>query len=355
MISKGILVYRLGSMGDGIMALPAFHAIRRSFPGARIGLLTNKPVSSRAASMESLLGNTGLFDEFLAYPAGTRNPIVLACLLLKIRLRRFETVFNLTEYRSTVAGRRDQFFFRLAGCKSFHGFRLDRMDKTPVPDPLTGQVEWEASRLARRVGSVCKIDLDDPSLWNLRLGMEERSRAASLLAEIPDGRRIAAFSVGTKLQSNHWGPGNWMDLSERLARKLNGWSVVFIGSLEDSEQSKACLVPWKNSGLDLCGKTSPRVSAAILERCSFFVGHDSGPMHLAACLGIPCVGIFSARNLPRRWFPRGSENEIVQHLTECAGCELETCIAQRKKCILGISVDEVEAAVFSLIRRLGAD
>jgi ADP-heptose:LPS heptosyltransferase len=68
-------------------------------------------------------------------------------------------------------------------------------------------------------------------------------------------------------------------------------------------------------------------------------------MHLAACVGVPCVAVFSARNIPRQWLPRGNFNEILYHRTDCAGCGLEVCTAQKKKCLSAISVDEVACAV----------
>jgi hypothetical protein len=52
MPEASVLVYRLGSLGDTIVALPAFHAVRRAFPQTRITLLTSKPVSSKAAAAE---------------------------------------------------------------------------------------------------------------------------------------------------------------------------------------------------------------------------------------------------------------------------------------------------------------
>jgi heptosyltransferase-3 len=44
------IVYRLGSLGDTVVALPEFHAVRRAFPEARITLLTNRTVSAKAAA-----------------------------------------------------------------------------------------------------------------------------------------------------------------------------------------------------------------------------------------------------------------------------------------------------------------
>ncbi len=83
-----------------------------------------------------------------------------------------------------------------------------------------------------------------------------------------------------------------------------------------------------------------------------FLGHDSGPMHLAASVGTPVVAVFAARNIPRVWFPLGEQNEVVYHRVECWGCGLETCVEQRKKCLTSIEVEEVLAAVERVIGRL---
>jgi heptosyltransferase-3 len=347
MLEERILVYRLGSLGDSIMVLPILHVVRRSFPDARITLLTNKPVASMAAPAEAIFAGSGLVDEVLDYPIGTRNPFVLGCLLWRLRARRFGAVFNLTEYRSDGATRRDFFFFCIAGAKRFYGFNLEARDKKPSPDSSTGEVEWEASRLVRRVASFSQVDLDDNKFWDLRLTIEEHCDAEALLEKVSNQGHLIAFSIGTKVPANDWGINNWVELSSRLARHLKGWSVVFLGSQEEAEDSEFCSSLWGKVGLNLCGKSTPRVSAAILAKCKLFIGHDSGPMHLAACVGIPCVAVFSARNLPRQWFPRGNKNVILYNKTECAGCGLEVCIVNQKKCLSAISVNQVENAVLS--------
>ena len=169
MPDQRILVYRLGSLGDTIIALPAFHAVRRAFPEGKIVLLTNRPVSNKAAAVESILGRGHFFDDVLDYPTGTRNPLVLAALVTKIRLRKVDTAINLAAYRSDAATRRDRIFFQLAGVRKFHGFDLVKADKQPFRDPLTGETEPEARRIARRVKDLFLIDLDDPRSWDLHL------------------------------------------------------------------------------------------------------------------------------------------------------------------------------------------
>jgi len=349
-MSKGnILIYRLGSLGDSIIALPAFHAIRRAFPTARITLLTNRPVATKAPPVESVLGKGFFFDEVLDYPVGTRSPFVLLRLLGALRMRSLDIVFNLAEFRSETSTRRDRAFFRMAGARRLYGFELHSQDQTPQHQDSSGDVEWEAARIARRVEPVAHVELENAAFWDLRLSEKELLDAERLLSEIPKSQRLLALSIGTKVQSKQWGLEKWTELSRKLSLHLPGWTAIFFGSPEEKQESEVCSKAWLGPSLNFCGVSSPRVSAAILNRCKLFIGHDSGPMHLAACVGTPCVAVFSARNLPRQWFPRGDFNHILYHKTDCAGCGLEECITQNKKCLSAISVDDVENAVLSAI------
>lgn len=355
MKAKNILIYRLGSLGDTVIALPAFHAVRRAFPDARITLLTNRPVSSKAPPVAAILGNDDYFyNDVIDYPVGMRNPFQILKLVSAIRIRSIDCAINLSPYRSEISLIRDRLFFNVAGVKTHEGFILDAQDHDKYTMQDTGELEWEASRLARRVRNFKSVDLNDDSFWDLRLTDKEVQDASDLLSSIPSVSKVIALSVGTKVQVKEWGTDNWMALTNRLSNKLPGWTAIFTGAPDENSATEACLKEWSGPSLNLCGMTSPRVLAAVYKRCSLFVGHDSGPMHLAANAKIPCVAIFAAKHLPKRWFPRGDRNRILFHRTDCAGCGLDVCITERKRCILSITVDEVEAAVLDLVKTLGS-
>lgn len=349
---KNILIYRLGSLGDTVIALPCFHKIREVYPHATITLLTNRPVASKAPPLESVLGSNYFFNHTIDYPIGTRNPLVLANLLKQIRSLHIDTLINLTENRTEFASSRDIFFFRLCGIKTFLGFPEMKKDFEVCIDYETGLYEWEAKRLVRRIATLGEIDLQSASYWDLKLTDAEVTAAKAILKGVP--KPIFAISTGTKFQTNDWGQDNWLSLISQLRPLLSKWTLIMIGSQEDAHFANSCVKLW-GEGLNLCGKTSPRLSAAILKHTELFIGHDSGPMHLAACVGIQCVGIFSARNRPGQWYPRGNFNQIIYHQTECAGCGLENCINQKKKCILSITVEEVQQAITKIVgnSRLG--
>lgn len=332
------------------MALPCFHKIRDSYPEANITLLTNQPVMAKAAPLEAVLGNAYFFDQVVAYPVGTRNPVLLAALLKRIRSLQIHTVINLTAARTKGSVFRDQLFFRAAGARRLVGFPSTPED-FGVSDPITGEQEWEAVKLARRLKPLGEIPLEEDHYWDLRLSEDERFAAAQILANLSLAKPILAISVGTKLQANNWGENNWMALLRRLRATYSDWQLLLLGAGEEAVLSDLLLQAWNGTGINLCGRITPRVSAAVLQQASLFIGHDSGPLHLAACVGTPCVGIFSARNVPRQWYPRGKANHIIYHKTDCAGCGLETCLIQQKKCILSITVEEVHQVVESIVSK----
>jgi ADP-heptose:LPS heptosyltransferase len=127
--------------------------------------------------------------------------------------------------------------------------------------------------------------------------------------------------------------------------------LVLLGADVERHRSQVLLDQWRGAGLNLCGRLSVRESAAVLSRARLFCGHDSGPLHLAAAVGTPCVAVFSSRNLPGVWFPYGSQHEVIYHRIDCEGCQREVCPDRNKECIRSITVDEVLAALMRIIDR----
>lgn len=326
--------------------LPCFHLIKNAFPFSDISLLTNKPVRSKAAAIESVLGHGYFFNKVLAYPVGTRNPVLLFKLLVNIRREGFTTLVNITAARSRKSAMRDKLFFRLAGIKTQIGSPDKPALYLNLSNTITGEYEWEAIRIARRISVLGNINFKDNSYWDLKFTEKEIAAADQIL--LP-AEKFFAISAGTKMQSKDWGGDNWISLVRQLKFVYPDYGLVMFGAAEESELSQKCIDAYSSNASNLCGKTSPRVSAILMAKSKLFIGHDSGPMHLAACVGTPCVAVFSARNLPGQWYPRGENNKIIYHKTDCAGCNLETCIDQHKKCILSITVDEVMEAVKEII------
>lgn len=340
-----ILVYRLGSLGDTLIALPALNLVARAFPNAQRRMLTNFPVNVKAPPAASILQHTGLIHGYFRYAVGTRSVRDLLSLWWQITSWRPDALVYLGAARGIASARRDASFFRLCGIRRQIGIPLTPDMQRNLWQPSTQALEPEAERLTRNILELGEAYLEKPSSWDLHLTPEEQARAAEVLLPL-NSKPFISVSVGTKVQSKDWGQDNWRALLSRLALLYPEYALVLTGAPEERETSHLAAQGWSESQptspvVNVCGSLTPRESAAVFSRARVFVGHDSGPMHLAAAVQTPCVAIFAARNLPRVWFPYGPHHRVLYHHVACAGCGLETCIVERKRCLTSITVDEV--------------
>lgn len=345
-----ILIFSIGSLGDTLVALPAYHLIRERYPESRIVLLTNSPVDSgvKAAPSHQILMGSGLVDDYLEYPHGSRDFRVLAAVAGEIRKLRPARGVYLMPVRTLRQRLRDAAFFTLVGLPTMQGVWPARNKDRHLP--VTGrpeQHESEASRLLRSIGFDPR--LLEPRLFSLELQPAERVSVDPLLAPLGQARRFIALSVGAKVPAKDWGQDRWLELLDQLQQAASGYPLVFIGSADEAERCEQLLARWPTSGLNLCGKLNPRQSAAVLERAAVLIGHDSGPMHLASSVGIPAVSIFAARNKPGVWFPYGNEAHVFYKLVPCHDCRLTVCTEQGMKCIRSIRAADVAARVSGLL------
>jgi heptosyltransferase III len=346
---RKVLIYRLGSLGDMVVALPCFHLIARTFPQAERVLLTNFPVHAKAPAALAVLGGSGLVHHYMGYTVGTRK--IGELLRLASRVRRFspDVLVYLMPVRPLNHVSRDSRFFRLAGVSRIIGLPEKETLKHTF-DSETGRFESEAARLARSLARLGDAGIDDLANWDLGLTVEEKGAAALGLGPLMR-RPLIACGPGTKMQAKDWGSDNWRALITRLHAQYPEYGLALIGAQEDAEVSDFVGWNWTGPKVNLCGKLTPRESAAVLEHARVFIGPDSGPMHLAACAGVPCVIAFSARGLPGIWYPHGRGHQVIYHQTSCYGCNLETCVAEARRCLAAISVAEMASAVSRVLDR----
>jgi heptosyltransferase-3 len=308
-----ILIFRIGSLGDTVMALPCFHKVARVFPHRRRVVISDIPASQKASSVEGVLGNSGLIHEVIYFPPAPRSRDDFLALRAGIRHTRAKTLIYLAD-RELLPTLRDLYFFRFCGLRQIIGAPLSKALRTAQVDPATGIAESEAQRLARCITSLGQIDLDDPAMWDLRLQPGEWSLAEKALAPVAD-RRFVAVNIGGKIAIKDWGDHNWRALFGRMAADgLSDDALVFFGSADEADRSGKLAAAWPGATLNLCGTLSPRESAAAMSRGVVFLGHDSGPMHLASAMGMTCVCMFGEFNKPNTWHPYGARHRILHDM-----------------------------------------
>lgn len=344
-----IIVFRIGQIGDTVIALPAFWAVRRQFPQAHLTLLSDAQQSSSLMLARSVLPESGLFDSWLNYPsagAGASLPALLR-LLPVLRQGRYDLLVYLApRLRSPRQVRRDLLFFRAAGIRRFAGHQgfeplPARAEGAPLP-LLQHEADHLLSRLAR---AGLPVPPAGAGTMDLALSPAELAAADAWLAErgLLDGRTLVGFCPGSKWASKLWPEERYQELGRRLTRELGIYPILF-GGAADQPIAERLLTAW-GTGQSAAGALNVRQAAAALKRCALYVGNDTGTMHLAAAVGTPCVTPFSAQDWPGRWYPYGTGHTVLRRAVPCEGCLQPVCPVNGLRCLTEISPDAVFAAI----------
>ena len=293
-----------------MVSLPCFHKIAECFPTARRLVLTNRPVSGAAPRLIDILNGTGLVHGTIEYDVSLRSSSALAGLRQKLRRSGADTLCYLVAPRGRISLLRDLAFFRLCGIRRVIGAPVTADLRETRIDPGSGEIEYECERLARCIAELGPLDLDVRSAWDLKLSAEECDEATRTLAPF-EGRPFIAVNMGGKAAANDWGEPNWRELFAFLSRDWTDFEIAVVGGSSDAPRAASLAATHPKPVLNLCGRNVPRVTAAVLSRASLFIGHDSGPLHLAATCGVPCVGIFGDTNRPHKWHPYGRGHRVI--------------------------------------------
>ena len=153
--------------------------------------------------------------------------------------------------------------------------------------PRTGSDERRVERMAR------VLDLDSPPAPHLWIGERDRALARQL---IPDGGPVLAVGPTANWRAKTWRAEYFADLIERLTGAngiLPGARVAIFGRDDERPMALRLIdsIPAERR-IDLVGKLDLLTASACLARCAFYVGNDSGLMHLAAASGVPTLGLF---------------------------------------------------------------
>lgn len=311
---KNVLVGMLLPIGDTLLATPALAVLRRVYPNATITVLVSR-------SNAGILKDNKSFDRLLLVPE--KGPEMSALRLLRtLRLlwrERFDVVVTLSALSSIV--------LVLAG--AYHKpLRLDM----PAFWWLVGthDPEYRARHAADHYIRALAPILDRPLTEQerrpiLRLTTDDRQNARALLHEwgVSRATPMITMHVGGKGFNGRkrWMPERFAEVANRLIDRFDA-QVLLIGGGEDVARSEAVASLISRNVTVATGKTTLKESSALIETSTLFIGNDSCPLHIAAVMGTPSVGIFGPSN-HIEFTPIGTSShrqKIIHSTVACSPC-----------------------------------
>lgn len=336
-----ILIYRIGNLGDIVCAMPAMVALRRLFPNAWIGLLTNKESTGNPDAEEILSGNDFL-DEIITYDATRLKELRYVWELLnKIRSLKADLLVYLSISKSTRKRLiRDWLFFRLAGYCKLIGFKLPKPLKNSNEEGMNISVfPQESDRLMsilKPIGvDATNVDFCLPIKEMDRFAIETIWNEYGLKNKYP----VIGICPGAKFPVKRWKVERFAQIALILVKQF-GANIVLIGGPSEKIPGEEIVNKTGNSVVNLIGKTNYMESAELISRCNLLISNDCGPVHLAAAVGTSVVGIYSSRDVYGAWHPWGDNHTVLRDDTvSCRFCFKTEC--ETMECIDNITVEQV--------------
>lgn len=174
----------------------------------------------------------------------------------------------------------------------------------------------------------------------LALGMKPISADGIIITRIAKPENYLVFHASSQLQSKRWEPRNFAEVARYLLSESLADTIYLIGDkAEQALNDEIAYMCADERVINKSGKLSLMQSRELISKAKLFVGNDSGPMHIAALLGVPTLGLMGPYP-PELCRPLGANSRYIFHRYHCCCCDPHFC-GYAYRCMKAITVDEV--------------
>jgi lipopolysaccharide heptosyltransferase II len=329
-----VLIVLHGAIGDVVRALPLAVRLKRHWPLAKL-YWAIEPKSLAIIENHPAVDQIILFDR----PRGLK---AFWDFTRRLKQERFDLVLDLQRHfksgiTSWSTGSPKRVGFNRSNAKEFNWlFNTDFIQAVPNFSPKVGHYQL--------FGDLLGFPVLEPLEFELKATEEERSKIETLidgsLSAQVERRGYAAMILGSTWPSRFWRVDSYSRLIRELFERHSIVSIL-IGASSELKFAESIKNELGDAPIvDLVQQTSLRDLVAVFGLCSFAVGSDSGPMHIAAASGIPMVSLWGSTS-PERSAPYGSEHLVVQADVDCSPCYKRECPGLGDICMKGISAESV--------------
>ncbi len=329
---RHILLIKPSSLGDIVHAMPAFSAIHRAYPKARLTWLVKREWAGLVERIDRV-------DRVWPVKSTLKGWLSQVSLL---RAEHFDLVVDLQGlFRSAAIG-------WLSGSPLLVGFTNGREGspcfysrRVPVPQSEMHAVD-RYLLVAKAVGAV---ESGAPE-FRFRIPQTDYEEVDRLLSQsgVTPGTSWVALNVSARWPTKRWPAASFAEVADRLQQEGYG-AVVMIGGPDERVDVAAVRAEMKAPVIDLAGATPVGLLPALLSKASVLITNDSGPMHIAAAVGTPVVALFGPTSVARTG-PYGLGHRVLTTELSCRPCLSRTCQNPvQLECLTRISPEQVFAAV----------
>ncbi len=343
---RSILTCEVTRLGDVLTTIPALRHLRSMFPHARILSVVDERYATLLDACE-----TGV--DF----AGVSGSDTIAGLLSSVRTaRRFasDLALSLTPAKRNVAITLASGAPKVAGYLHPLERQAQHLHEFPVEAQgfaLAQNAAYGSEHIEQRALHVAEALLGQPAEVSrmITLRTETRWQALSRLREYLPALDVPFIAVHpfAAWKFREWPRESVLALSRALLKQYE-FRLVLVGELSEKARLDAIMNALeRDDRISVFPSSDVLLTAALLEKAELFIGNDSGPLHLAALLGTPVVGLFGPAT-PAMTAPKVPESVFLYEQVQCSPCAQTTCLQPEDHCMGRIT----PAAVLTAVDRL---
>lgn len=334
---RKVLVVRLRSIGDTVLATPSLFALKRFLPNAQVDILVEDWVAP-------VLDNHPHVDNVIALEGG--GFMTRARVARELRAANYDVVYNL--HGGTTA----TFLTRATGARhrvGFKSYQYGQLHNHACPSPLLLWQQQKTHSVEQQLALLgwTGVPVTDRPRTSLGISPKAAETVQRLLNETElSGQNIALIHPAAAFATKQWAVEKFARVVEFLAER----GITSVAIAAPTEQALLEQLRAETSVNVVTFALSLPEVTALAARSQLFVGNDSGIAHIAAAVGTPSVVVFGSSNIAH-WCPWNSgPAEVVFEEMPCQPCHGYFCeqFAQ-PECILRVPVTRVTAAIDRLL------
>jgi len=332
------IIFRQGLIGDTIVAIPALHHLRKERSSSK-NVYVSIIQSEEQYRPSQILDGSNLIDQFILvrkYSIFLYIKDLLGLYVFILKSQRLDSYVYLLE-SDDFNNKRKKRLLKLLGVA-----KVECVDKS-----ISSNI---VSQLLEVVGGVLAVKksreypdftyLDNAEDAFVRRWLEQQKY-----------KKLYALAINANFQSKTWGVKKFLKIAMEVYTKT-GFKPVLMGGVNDIN-SNQFFIDKLGFGYNIAGIFTLKHSIEIMKYMEFYLGNDTGVMHMAALKNTQCFAIFSGIEKKKKWLPYGVGHRVYSHKTMCRGCLLRVCNQKVHLCMDGISTKNVIKDIELYINKRG--
>ncbi len=337
---RNILIVRTDRIGDVVLSLPMAELIKKHYPGCKITFLLRNYT-------ESLAADHPYIDEILLIKQNNGEVSVNENIKL-IKEKKFDTsILVYPTFKSALILFLSGIQNRIGTGYRWYSFLFNNKIYEHRKYAEKHELEFNVNLLTK-LGIKEEINKKNVS-FNLQVNKQAEKKVDKILKErgiIPAAKPLIIIHPGSGGSAIDLPIPKFSRLVSKIGSGLNSL-IVITGSREEYD---ICSEAAADKAYNLAGLFNLSELTALISKADLFISNSTGPIHIAAALGIPTIGFYPKilSCSAERWGPYSEKSRVFKPKIDCSNCTREQC--ERLNCMNSIEVDEIFDTIKKIVK-----